>query len=160
MTKAEILDHLHYHYWAVHRTLASCEPLDDEMLKRDVGGAYPSIFSMLKHMYGAEVAWLARWQGKAGAGLPSLDEVQDFTTLKRLWQEQETYLLTFSARADINLIMAARGFKHPLWQMLLHMINHSSFHRGQVMHFVRAFGHTPQPSDLIHYLREQQNAAN
>jgi len=53
-----------------------------------------------------------------------------------------------------QLIVAARlDQRTPLWQILLHVVNHATHHRGQVSGFLRAMGHTPPPLDLIAFYR-------
>jgi uncharacterized damage-inducible protein DinB len=45
-------------------------------------------------------------------------------------------------------------FKQPMWQMLLHMFNHATFHRGQLVTIVRQVGEDKiPPTDYIHYTR-------
>lgn len=41
----------------------------------------------------------------------------------------------------------------PLWQILLHVVNHATHHRGQVSGFLRAMGHTPPPLDMTDFYR-------
>jgi uncharacterized damage-inducible protein DinB len=46
-----------------------------------------------------------------------------------------------------------RPYSQPVWQILLHLINHGTHHRGQVSGFLRAMDHTPPPLDMIAYYR-------
>jgi len=42
----------------------------------------------------------------------------------------------------------------PVWQMLQHVVNHASYHRGQVTTMLRQLGATPaKPMDMIAYYR-------
>ena len=41
----------------------------------------------------------------------------------------------------------------PIWQIVLHVVNHGTHHRGQVAGFLRSMGHAPPPLDLIAYYR-------
>ena len=49
-----------------------------------------------------------------------------------------------------------QGHPHttPLWQIVLHVVNHATHHRGQAAAMMRAMGHVPPPLDLIRYYRE------
>ena len=51
-------------------------------------------------------------------------------------------------------------YETPLWQIVLHVVNHGTHHRGQVSGFLRALGHTPPPVDLIAYYREISHATH
>jgi uncharacterized damage-inducible protein DinB len=46
-----------------------------------------------------------------------------------------------------------RSYSQPVWQILLHLVNHGTHHRGQVSGFLRAMGGTPPPLDMIAYYR-------
>lgn len=41
----------------------------------------------------------------------------------------------------------------PLWQIVLHVVNHGTHHRGAVSGFLRAMGHPPPALDLMAYYR-------
>jgi len=49
--------------------------------------------------------------------------------------------------------MKGRPYSQPVWQILLHLVNHGTHHRGQVSGFLRAMDKTPAPLDLIAYYR-------
>ena len=38
---------------------------------------------------------------------------------------------------------------YPLWRVLMHLLNHQSYHRGQVTMFLRLLGAEPMPVDLL-----------
>jgi uncharacterized damage-inducible protein DinB len=46
----------------------------------------------------------------------------------------------------------------PIWQIVLHLVNHATLHRGQVMAMLRQLGAVPPPTDLMVYYREQKIA--
>jgi uncharacterized damage-inducible protein DinB len=47
-----------------------------------------------------------------------------------------------------------RHWQQPVWQLILHVVNHGTHHRGQVSGFLRSLGHTPPPTDLHYYYRQ------
>jgi len=49
--------------------------------------------------------------------------------------------------------MSGNPWKQPLWQLILHVVNHGTHHRGQVSGFLRAMGHVPPKLDLVNYYR-------
>jgi uncharacterized damage-inducible protein DinB len=55
--------------------------------------------------------------------------------------------------------LKGRTWKQPVWQLVLHLVNHGTHHRGQVSGFIRAMGATPPPLDLVFYYRELIGAA-
>jgi uncharacterized damage-inducible protein DinB len=50
--------------------------------------------------------------------------------------------------------LKGNAYSTPLWQIVLHVVNHGTHHRGQASGFLRAMGHKPPPLDLIFYYRE------
>ncbi|MGH7465840.1 MAG: DinB family protein, partial [Longimicrobiales bacterium] len=58
--------------------------------------------------------------------------------------------------------MAGAAYHSALWQMLRHVVNHSTYHRGQVTTMLRQLGRAAPSTDLIHYYRtmEPELAAN
>lgn len=154
MSKDELLKHLNYHYWATQQMLTSCKELSEAELLQETGSAFGNIKGILVHMLGAEDIWLTRWQGKAGISFPAPEDYTDLSHIEREWYGQRQRIEAFLQGADTDSLMAIRDHQHALWEMVLHMIDHSSFHRGQVMHFIRSFGYTPLSSNLIHYLRQ------
>jgi uncharacterized damage-inducible protein DinB len=54
--------------------------------------------------------------------------------------------------------MQGNPYESPLWQIVMHVVNHATLHRGQVMAMFRQLGLAPPPTDLMFYYREQQSA--
>lgn len=154
MDKTSLLEQLEYHYWATEKMLAACAELTDEQLRAASGGAFGNTFALLVHMLSAEDIWLNRWQGQEVGFTPS-EDYTDLKHIRREWHGQRQRLAVFVATADVAERMEVRGYKHSLGQMVAHMIDHSSFHRGQVIHALRQNGVTPPQINFIHYLRAQ-----
>ena len=79
-----------------------------------------------------------------------------------LYRAQQSFLEKLSD-ADLDRVVDYRNLKgeaysNVLWQLLRHMVNHSSYHRGQVTTMLRQLGHTPVATDLVLYYRLQQSA--
>ena len=51
--------------------------------------------------------------------------------------------------------MAGAPQAQPLWQMLQHLVNHCTYHRGQIATMLRQLGAKTLGTDLILYYREQ-----
>ena len=52
------------------------------------------------------------------------------------------------------------AFSNPMWQMLQHLVNHGTYHRGQITTMLRQLGATPLTTDLIAFYREQAGLAH
>jgi uncharacterized damage-inducible protein DinB len=76
--------------------------------------------------------------------------------LMERWKAWAAGLTDEQARAEIAYSeMKGRPWKQPLWQLVLHVVNHGTHHRGQVSGFLRSLGHPPPTLDLVYFCREK-----
>jgi uncharacterized damage-inducible protein DinB len=157
-----------FNAWANNRTLDSCAALSAEQLMRDLGSSFKSVRDTLAHIYGAEWVWLERWHGRVPSGLPSAADFPDLETLRRRFAEIDRNLVDYVASLtadDLNRVLsiktsAGTTFAQPLWQMLQHLANHGSYHRGQVATMLRQMGAKATGTDLIGFYRERAAQAS
>jgi uncharacterized damage-inducible protein DinB len=152
-----------FHYWARDRMLDAVEALSNEQFLRDVGGSFGSIRNTIVHALSAECIWLARWKGESPAGMLSPEGYPDVTAIRGAWNDQEVKLRSFFetlGEPGIQKVIAYKSLagvesQSILWQMLQHVVNHASYHRGQVTTLLRQLGAAPPKStDLIAFYRE------
>jgi uncharacterized damage-inducible protein DinB len=158
---------LDYHYWARDRLLDALEPLTPDQLNRDLGSSFKSIRETIVHTYAAEWAWHSRWQGNSPTSLLPADQFPDVAALRRAWSQHEAEMREFLDRIGEDGVSRVFEYKllngqagaSPLWQMLQHVVNHASYHRGQVTTMLRQLGATPaKPMDMIAYYRIKDGA--
>ena len=151
-----------YHYWARDRLLRAVEPLTPEQYTRPMGNSFPSIRDTLVHIYSAEWIWLSRWQGESPTMLLRPETYPDLATLHDAWNAHQTKLTAFVSRLDEKTLHEPIAYRtidgqpwtQPLWHMLQHVINHATYHRGQVTTMLRQLGAGPPKSqDLIAFYR-------
>ena len=152
--------HVRYTTWASARIVAAASTLTAEELTRDFKSADRHVLGTLAHVYAADRAWLGRIDGaplrvfldpEADVRLAVLQH--DWPALLGRWQAWADALHDSSAWASYHDL---QGKTHttPLWQIVLHVVNHATHHRGQAAAMIRAMGHVPPPLDLIRYYRE------
>jgi uncharacterized damage-inducible protein DinB len=157
---------LDYHYWARDRVLDAVEPLTTEQFTRDLGSSFKSVRDTLVHVYSAEWAWYSRWQGTSPTAHIPADRFPDVASIRRAWAEHETKMRAFLDGLDepaiarvieyklLNGTAGASVFSH----MLQHVVNHASYHRGQVTTMLRQLGAAPAKSmDMVAYFREKSS---
>lgn len=156
-----------YHYWARDRLLDAAERLTPEQFTRDLGNSFPSIRDTLVHIYAAEWVWCCRWEGESPQVTPDPNAFPDVATVRSTWKAHEERLrsiLDGLGEPGIHRPIVYRttnGKPHaPLfWQMLQHVVNHASYHRGQVTAMIRQLKASPPKSmDLIAFHRERGTA--
>ena len=152
-----------YHYWARDRVLDAVALLPPEQFTRDLGNSFKSIRDTLGHLLGAEVNWYLRWQGESPTSLIPPDEFPDVDSIRTRWREHEQKMRAYIHSVGEEQVTGIINYKmlngapmaSPLWQMVQHVVNHGSYHRGQVTTMLRQLGAKPAKSlDLIAYYRE------
>lgn len=155
---------LDYHYWARDRVLAAVDALTPEQFTRDLGNSFPSVRDTLAHTYFAEWAWHLRWRGQSPTAPLAPDMFPDVATLRRKWTEHEPLvrgILEELGESGIDRVIeykliSGQPGASVFWHMLQHVVNHASYHRGQVTTMLRQLGAAPPKSmDLIAFYRER-----
>jgi uncharacterized damage-inducible protein DinB len=163
MTRADLKTLLEYHYWARDRLLDAVEPLTPEQYTRDLGSSFKSVRDTVAHVHAAEWAWCSRWQGTSPTALLPADRFPDAAAARQAWSDLERDVRTYLEQLgddvgrmiDYKLLNGSAGTS-PFWQMLQHVVNHASYHRGQITTMLRQIGvEPPKPMDLIAYYRVQ-----
>jgi uncharacterized damage-inducible protein DinB len=151
-----------YNAWATNRLFDALSPVPDEQYRRDMKGSHGSIHATLTHMVGAEKIWLERWQGVPTGPFLKPEAVGSLADLKQLWEKighdtaqwlggmNDKKLQEFFTMKTLK----GESFTHQYWQAFQHLINHSTFHRGQIVTMMRQLGATPPVTDLIVFYRE------
>lgn len=155
MTAEEARTHLRYSRWASSRLLDAAMKLDHDQLHREMNVSHKTIFDTLAHIHMADRAWLQRVTGS---------EIKQEQPLEAAWPEIQARWAEWSEvlqDSDLPRVIAykdRRGNSHEsaLWQIVLHVVNHATLHRGQVMAMFRQIGVQPPQTDLIFYYREAQ----
>ncbi|HWB86546.1 MAG TPA: DinB family protein [Bryobacteraceae bacterium] len=149
-----------YTAWASARLVAAAAGLAPEELTRDFGTADKSVLGTLVHVFGSDRVWLARLQGRSGG--PYLAEADyhlavlqnDWPALYREWRNWAAGLTDEEAAKVLSYTdMRGNHWKQPLWELVLHVVNHGTHHRGQVSGFLRTMGHVPPAIDMTIYHR-------
>jgi uncharacterized damage-inducible protein DinB len=146
-----------YNYWARDRQLEACATLTQEEFQRPLGSSFSSVRETLAHLVGAEWVWLERWNGRSPRALPAADEFPTLAAITTLWvaleQGMREYLAGLNEEALASPLTYAnftgQAWTYPLWRSLLHLVNHQSYHRGQVTTLLRELGKRPAPVDLL-----------
>ncbi len=152
-----------FNAWANHRTIDACAALAPEQFTRDLASSFRSVRDTLAHIYGAQWIWLERWHGRIPAALPSAADFPNLETVRRRFIEIDRNLVDFAASLNADDLHRVVQYKtvagtaqaQPLWQMLQHVANHSTYHRGQVTTLLRQLGAKATSTDLIAFYRER-----
>jgi uncharacterized damage-inducible protein DinB len=149
-----------YMRWACGKVLDSVEPLTPEEFTRAAGGSFGSVQATLAHLWGADWVWLERWHGRSPAALPDPKKVPALAILREEWgavqNGQREFVESISAEgmgaAFTYQGFDAKTYHRTIGDALLHVANHSTYHRGQVATLLRQLGKTPVATDFFRYV--------
>lgn len=168
MSPDEIRQLFDYNAWANQRSLDAAAALTAEDFVKPLGSSFSSVRDTLAHVWGAEWLWLERFQGVSPASMPEVGQFNDLPSLQTRWQQDQQRLQKFVStltQDDLNRVHEYRTlnfgqYKNLLWQSMQHLVNHGTYHRGQIVTMLRQLNVKPLSSDLIHFYRECSSAAS
>lgn len=152
-----------YSAWANGRVLETAARLDPERYFARLGGSFDSVHDTLTHIVGAQWLWLQRWLGESPRAMFGPADFEGIADLHRRWEEVEAETQAYLAGLDeaalgqTLLYRDTRGFEHafPLWQTLLHQVNHATQHRSEAATMLTQLGHSPGELDFVRYLEQR-----
>ena len=163
MTPEDIRLLYNFNSWANRRMLDSCGPLTDEQFTRDLRSSFPSVRDTLVHIMGGEWVWLAHWRGHPSVRTVLETEFANsrfvnLASVRARWEPLEADLLGFVSgltAPDLEkpIEVKRHQFAYPLRALLQQVVNHGTYHRGQVVTMLRQLGVAPRPTDYHYYLR-------
>ncbi len=153
-----------YNEWANARIVAATGRLSPEQLSAPGDTGHGSVHETLVHIMAAQWIWLARWNGTSPASMPSAAEFPDLTSLRRRWEQIESdtrRFVTTQTEEDLNRVVAYRNTRgerwtYPLWQQVVHQVNHATQHRSEIAATLTRFGHSPGDLDLLVFVDESE----
>jgi uncharacterized damage-inducible protein DinB len=159
-----------YNRWANARLYAAAGSLSEEEYRADRGVFFRSVHGTLNHLLVVDRLWLARITGERNPDAPVrldaiLHEERDALAAARA-REDERIEAVVDGLDETRLAAPLRyrttlGWEHeqPVAEVLAHMFNHQTHHRGQAHAVLTGLGREAPPMDLVLYLREAATAA-
>ncbi|HEY7368814.1 MAG TPA: DinB family protein [Thermoanaerobaculia bacterium] len=148
-----------YNRWANERLLEAAGGLSPDELERDLRGSFGSIRGTLRHLLWGERGWLHYW--KAGSFTPDLSpsDLPDLASIRTSWASLEDEKAAFlreltdeKLRAEVRVDENA----YVLGELVQHILNHSTHHRGQVVHMLRELGRTPPQTGFRQFVAQNR----
>jgi uncharacterized damage-inducible protein DinB len=159
---------LQYSVWATSTLLQSCAQLSIVNQNRDLGVSHGTILGTLYHFHISERFWskcllanrIPPLHHIAPEPVPS--KIQLEAVAEGCQQVSRAFADWFQSTSEDELaqplscqISDAVVFPYVRWQLIRHVVNHSSNHRGQIVGMIRALGKQPPNLDVMTYLLQQ-----
>lgn len=162
MNTQEIQNLYAYNRWANHRLLKAARRLDWKDCTSEMGTSHGSVLGTLVHIIWGEWLWVRRWRSESPKERFAPKDFPDWTTLESRWTSVEAEQQAFINCLSDDLLekrvsyenLQDQRWQYSLAQMMQHVVNHSSYHRGQVITLLRQLGQTPPATDFLVFLDE------
>lgn len=167
MIKDDIQLLFEYDRWANNRVLQAASVLRAEQFTHDLGGSFCSIRDTLVHIIGGEWGWLTYWK-EVAPGPAFLQDLWDrhdvlfhparFPTINEVrskWMEVEGEQIDFLnglTNESLEKMLPIRTTEISLGNLMQHLANHSTYHRGQVALMMRQLSAPPVATDFHLFL--------
>jgi uncharacterized damage-inducible protein DinB len=151
--------HLHlremceYLRWGDQQSLIAARSVPDEGYYKDCGISAGSVHKVLVHCMAVQWMWLCRFRGEGPQRLEDEREYPHRMDVEQRWPLVHSALIDFVGHQSQQALQQpvsyrdTRGETHTiaLRDMILHLIDHGSYHRGQINTLIKKAGGTPQP---------------
>lgn len=146
-----------YNRWANDRMFEAVSRLTQEKFTKSLASSHPSVRDTLTHIVWAEWIWLQRWKGMSPQVVFEAEDFPHVHALRARWLdveiEQRAFIETMTTQSLLGLVqyvnLQGRTWQYPLWRQMYHVVNHSSYHRGQLTTMMRQLAAPPIPTDFL-----------
>jgi uncharacterized damage-inducible protein DinB len=152
-----------YNTWANSQFIKMISALSIEQCDTIIAGSFDSIRKTVLHIYMAEFVWAERLNMAEKILLPSNYEATEIKEALIMWAAQSSRLQEFVQKQFNEEVfthevvyrdLKNNTYKNTVGKMLTHVCNHSTFHKGQLVNFMRTLGIKKiESTDYIHYCR-------
>jgi uncharacterized damage-inducible protein DinB len=119
----------------------------------------------LTHIVWAEWIWLQRWKGTSPRQRFDPTEFSDVTPLKTRWVELKAEQRAFIESVTDERLGAVveyvnlqgQTWRYALWRQMYHVVNHSTYHRGQLTTMLRQLALVPVNTDFLVFQDELES---
>ncbi len=129
--------------------------ISDEQFVAETDYSHGSIRNQMVHLAGVDGRWLRGLQELADARnfTPNPADYPTRASAFELWKTvSQDFLAYVDSLDEASLLYVPKGFSGPIWQVLLHVVNHGTDHRAQVLRLMHDQGAATFAQDLIFHL--------
>lgn len=156
-----------YHVWANDKIFERLEELPSQIYDQEIPSVFPSIYETLRHIYMVDTLWLeVMKEQKMDFVFETMNAAKNVSyevsldEMKQLYAElskKYTHFLWQQEDLDRSIVP-----EHPeygkletkLSELIHHVVNHGTYHRGNLTGMIRQLGHASIPTDYVMYLYE------
>ena len=154
-----------FNVWANQKLLERISRLTDEQIRQEITSSFPGIFKTVLHLWDAESIWWQRLKLSEQIDVPSANFSGNYGELEKSLLKQSLQWEEWVNNANDNQLQHVfayqnskkEQFKQPVNEVLLHLFNHGTYHRGQLVTMLRQLGADDIPhTDFIVFSRNKK----
>ena len=162
MSKNFFIELSEYHSWANNRVCDWLEHISAEQWNQPVVSSFQSIYETILHMAGAEKTWLERMKKQPNSQMLAATFKGSKDELIEIWKATsagyQKFIMAMPEDQFQQILnyknLKGKEFNEPFYQLLAHVFNHATYHRGQVVTMLRQVGYTDFSStDMTTFFR-------
>ncbi len=162
--KQFFLPYAAYNLWANRILLERLASVPAGVLFKETGSSFGNIYKTIVHLMEAESIWWQRLRLQEHVQLPDNDPDKSFQVLSKKLLSLSKQWDDWVKQTNENYFTHVFGyynsrkefFKQPVYEMLLHLFNHQTYHRGQIITLMRQNGIEKIPAtDFIVFSRKK-----
>jgi uncharacterized damage-inducible protein DinB len=152
-----------YNYWADSKIIEWLHQVNDQQWDQEITSSFSSISKTAIHIVSAEKYWVDHWMHTPEPKFLSMEFKGTRNELIGIWNRSSADFSTVVESYPKENYLQAVPFKYPkgggmgqmaFWQTVVHAINHSTYHRGQLVTLLRQVGFTNLSSlDMATYFQ-------
>ncbi len=150
MMKEMILHFVKYNLWANDRIVNCILEAGEDKADLELVSSFPTIRKTLYHVWDAETIWLKRLHGESIFTWPSKDFKGSLADAAIEMADTDRRFIAFAEAINETALLTVLNYKNtkgddfstPIYQMIMHCMNHSTYHRGQLVTMLRTAGFT------------------
>ncbi|MGG4033201.1 DinB family protein [Paenibacillus cisolokensis] len=148
-----------YHIWANERMMNHLKSLPGEILLKEVDLGFKSIAEVIGHIVSVDEVWFSRIKEEPSASLANkqfsnIEEAGNY--MNNLQSQIREYLLSVHdmEKSVTYTNTAGQEFRNSIAEIVQHVVNHGTYHRGNISTILRHLGYSGIQTDYIAYLRK------
>jgi uncharacterized damage-inducible protein DinB len=170
--KQELQQRYAYHRWSSREVFAHLKTLPEQALHQELQSVFPTLFTVCLHLYRVEDLWLGVLQGSTSEQLQTrmgrarefvetIRPAELFAAFDELFGEYDAFLNELhDVHATIHIVHPIfGGIDASYFDLIGHVVNHGTYHRGNITAMLHQLGYRGTPTDYAQYLyvRKEQS---
>ena len=165
MKSNEIITIFDYNFWAFERVWECVFQISDEQFVQEIDYSIGSIRNIFVHVMSGNRAWMSVLKGIEFPPRLTLEGFDTYSKTKAKWDELKLEFFghlnsieqeQLDETMDWELLSHDLKSTNPRWEILLHLANHGTDHRAQILAILHHQFHMKTiEQDMIIYLAER-----